>query len=88
MQKLLEWGFWEDLLQSLLSFSNDLEIRHYALKAISNILSKKKERIYIVNKISEFEFERFFDNRILERYSHDEYVFSIVREIQRELQSE
>ena len=62
MPKLLEWGFLEDLLKSLFSLSNDLDLRPHVLKAISNILSFKKERIYIVNKMSEFEFERLLDD--------------------------
>ena len=53
VQKLLELGFLENLIQS--SLSNDLEIRVYALRAISKIQSFKNERIYIVNKMSEFE---------------------------------
>ena len=87
-QKLLQWGFLEDLLQSSLSFSNDIEIRLYALKAISNILSFKNEIIYIVNKMTEFEFERLLDKIIPEEYRDDEDIFSIVREIQLNLQRE
>ena len=71
MQKLLELGFFEDLLQS--SFSNDPEIRRYALKAISKIMSFKNERIYIGNKMSEFD---IIQDDFLEESSDDEDIFN------------
>ena len=91
VQKLLEWGFLEILLQSSLSFSDNLEIMRYALKAVLYILSFQNERISIVNKMSEFEFERLFDNAhddFPEEYGEHESIVFFIREIQRNLESE
>ena len=99
VQKLLEWGILEDFLKSLLSFWNDLEIRRDVLKAISNILTFQNERIYLMNKMSEFEFQRLLDNIIPAGYGMKGNmiqvfpavhgmrgnIFSIVLEIQRNL---
>ena len=90
----------EDLLQLSLSWSNDLEMKEYVLKAISNILSFsfEHERNYIVNKMSEFDFERLFDNLVPEQqhddydddveevYNEEEDIIAILRAIQWNLQ--
>ena len=88
VKKLLEWGFFEDLLQSSLTFSNDYKMRLCALGAISNILSYRIEKIYFVNKMSEFEFKRLLDE--MESGSESEYdengdFLNLAREIQRNL---
>ena len=84
VQKLLEWGFLEDLLQSALSFKNH---RTLTLQIILSILSKKKESIYIMDKMSEFEFERFLDN-IIQGEDGANLIFHLIRNIQRILQRE
>ena len=58
-------------------------MKRYVLKAILKIieiLSFKNEIIYVLNKMSEFEFERLLGNIILEEQDNDGGYFSTVRE--------
>ena len=87
--KLLGCGIFDFFLQILWMFNNDSFITKEVLKGICVLLETlkgkhfKNERAFLLNKMSEFNCERLF-NEIMEDL--DEYIIDMVKRIRRNLQ--